>query len=180
MESTKDRLDIALRDIICCFDCQHFQTLSQLYGSTTVVMAIYGLHWKWRSLTPRRRHPSEPIEKIFGTIDNVIDLNNLAKFGFGKIFRDRGTYTQHIRVCAFFIFWTFYALWHGYSLNSWTDFDARYLKRPRLVRGGAFSMIEKNRILKGQSPPFCSAFEILTGIISKTVRDREMVSTEVK
>ena len=61
---------------------------SQLYGSTTVVMAIYGLHWKWRNLTPCQRHLSEPIEKIFGTIDNVIDLNNLAKFGFGKIFRD--------------------------------------------------------------------------------------------
>ena len=78
--------------------------VSQLYGSTTVVMAIYGLHWKWRSLTPCQRHPSEPIEKIFGTIDYVIDLNNLAKFGFGKIFRDWGTYTQHIRFCAFFYF----------------------------------------------------------------------------
>ena len=79
-------------------------TVSQLYGSTTVVMANYGLHWKWRSLTPCQRHPSEPIEKIFGTIDYVIDLNNLAKFGFGKISRDWGTYTQHIKVCAFFFF----------------------------------------------------------------------------
>jgi hypothetical protein len=51
-------------------------------------MAIYGLHWKWRILTPCQRHPSEPIEKIFGMIDYVIDLNNLAKFGSGKIFRD--------------------------------------------------------------------------------------------
>ena len=25
--------------------------------------------------------------KNIGTIDNVIDLNNLAKFGFGEIFR---------------------------------------------------------------------------------------------
>ena len=134
-------------------------TVVQLYGSTTVVMAIYGLHWKWRSWTPCQRHPSEPIEKIFGTIDYVIDLNNLAKFGFGKIFRDRGTYTQHIRFCAFFSFYfflflfyfiffiTFYALWHGYSLNGWTDFDAQYLKRRRLVRGGAFSIKEKNRNL---------------------------------
>ena len=132
----------------------HLVCLSQLYGSTTVVMAIYGLHWKWRSLTPCHRHPSEePIEKIFGTIDYVIDLDNLAKFGLGKIFRDWGTYTQHIRFCAFFsfsfffIFLTFYALWHGYSLNGWTDFDAQFLKRRRLVRGGAFSMIEKNRLL---------------------------------
>ena len=123
-----------------------------MYGSTTVVMAIYGLHWKWRSLTPCQRHPSEPIEKMFGTIDYVIDLNNLAKFGFRKISRDWGTYTQHIRFCVFFFFFflfisTFYALWHGYSLNGWTDFDAQYLKRRRLVRGGAFSMIEKNRNL---------------------------------
>ena len=51
-----------------------YSHLSQLYGSTTVVMAIYGLHWKWRSLTPCQKHPSEPIEKIFGTIDYVIDL----------------------------------------------------------------------------------------------------------
>ena len=28
--------------------------------------------------------------------------------------------------------------------------------------------------------PFCSAFKIVTGIISRTVRDREMVSIEVK
>ena len=73
-------------------------TSSQLYTvvQQLYLMAIYGLHWKWRSLTPCQRHPSEPIEKIFGTIDNVIDLNNLAKFGSGKIFRDWGTYTQHI------------------------------------------------------------------------------------
>ena len=116
---------------------------SQLYGSTTVVMANYGLHWKCQSLTPCQRHPSEPIEKIFGTIGYVIDLNNLSKFGFGKIFGDGGTYTQHIRVCAFFL--TFYALRHAHNLNGWTDFDAQYLKRRRLVRGGAFSMIEKNR-----------------------------------
>ena len=54
-------------------------------------MAIYGLHWKWQSLAPCQRHASEPIEKIFGTIDYIIDLNNLAKFGFGEIFGDWGT-----------------------------------------------------------------------------------------
>ena len=48
---------------------------SQLYGSTTVVMATHGLHWKRLSLTPCHSHTSEPIEKIFGPIDNVIDLN---------------------------------------------------------------------------------------------------------
>ena len=125
-----------------------FRRTSQLYGSTTVVMAIYDLHWKWLSLTPCQRHPSEPIEKIFGTINYVIGLYNLAKFGFGKIFRDWGTYTQHIRVCAFFSFFLkLFTLRHAYSLNGWTDFDAQYLKRRRLVRGGAFSMIEKNRFL---------------------------------
>ena len=78
--------------------------ISQLYGSTTVVMAIYSLHWKWQSLTPCQKHPSEQIEQKFGPIDYVIDLNNLAKCGFGKIFGDWGTYTQHISVCAFFLF----------------------------------------------------------------------------
>ena len=59
--------------------------------STTVVMVSYGLPWKWRSLTPFQRHPSEPIGKIFGTIDYAFDLNDLAKFGFGRIFGDWGT-----------------------------------------------------------------------------------------
>ena len=37
-------------------------------------------------------------------IDYVIDLNNLAKFDFGKISPDGGTHTQHIRVRPFFSF----------------------------------------------------------------------------
>ena len=106
-------------------------SISQLYGSTTVVMATHGLHWKWQSLTPCQRHPSEPIEKIFGTIDYVIDLNNLAKFGFGKIFPDGDTHTQHIRVRPFFSFFlNFFNFlrslmrpW-GCSQNGWTDFAA--------------------------------------------------------
>ena len=128
---------------------------SQLYGSTTVVMATHGLHWKWQSLTPCQRHPSEPIEKIFGTIDYDIDLNNLAKFGFGKIFPDGDTHTQHIRVRPFFsfsffffflfIFLTFYALWWGCSQNGWTDFYAQYVIRRRLVRVRPFSRNEKYR-----------------------------------
>ena len=123
---------------------------SQLYGSTTVVMATHGLHWKWQSLTPCQRHPSEPIEKIFGTIDYVIDLNNLANFGFGKIFPDGSTHTQHIRVRPFFsfflfIFLTFYALWWGCSQNGRTDFDAQYVIRRRLVRVRPFSRNEKYR-----------------------------------
>ena len=81
---------------------------SQLYGSTTVVMATHGLHLKLQSLTPCQRHPGEPIEKIFGTIDNVIDLNNWQKFGFGKIFPVGGTHTQHIRVRPFFYLFIFF------------------------------------------------------------------------
>ena len=75
---------------------------SQLYGSTAVVMATHGLHWKWQSLTPCQTPEWTAIEKIFGMIDYVIDLNNLAKFGFGKNFPDGGTHTQHIRVRPFF------------------------------------------------------------------------------
>ena len=33
--------------------------------------------------------------KQIDTIDYLIDLNNLAKFGFGKLFTDGGTHTQH-------------------------------------------------------------------------------------
>ena len=36
------------------------------------------------------------LKNIFGTIDYVIDLNNLAKFGYGNIFPDGGIHTQHI------------------------------------------------------------------------------------
>ena len=119
-------------------------------------MATHGLHWKWQSLTPCQRHPSQPIEKIFGTIDYVIDPNNLAKFGFGKIFPDGDTHTQHIRVRPFFSFFfffffffiyflTFYALWWGCSQNGWTDFDAQYVIRRRLVRVRPFSRNEKYR-----------------------------------
>ena len=86
---------------------------------------------------PCQRLPSEPIEKIFGTIDYVIDFDNLEKFGSGKIFRDWGTYTQI----------TFYALRHSHNLNGWTDFNAHNFKRRRLVEGGAFSMLERNRFL---------------------------------
>ena len=64
-------------------------------------------------------------------IDYVIDLNNQAKFGFGKIFPDGVTHTQHIRVRPFFFFLlTFYALDEGAAktaepiLTRNTSFDA--------------------------------------------------------
>ena len=57
------------------------------------------------------------LKNKFVTIDYVTDLNNLAKFGFGKIFGDWGTYTQHMFV-FFFFFSIFTLLGTGrYSLN---------------------------------------------------------------
>ena len=145
-------------------------------------MATHGLHWKWQSLTPCQRHPSKPIEKIFGTIDNVIDLNNLAKFGFGKIFPDGDTHAQHIRVRPFFL--TFYALWWRCSQNGWTDFDAQDVIRRRLVRVKPFLEIKNIGQWpwpwKGQNPPFCLTRKTLTRIFSKTVRDREHMYMEVR
>ena len=115
-------LQVSYRQYVVVFS---FPT-SQLYGSTTVVMTTHGLHWKWQSLTPCQRHPSEPIEKIFGTIDYVINLNNIAKFGFGKIFGDGGTYTQHIRVRPFFSF-SFFFFYLFFQL--FTLFDEGAAKR---------------------------------------------------
>ena len=116
-------------------------------------MATHGLHWKWQSLTPCQRHPSEPIEKIFGLIDYVIDLNNLAKFGFGKIFPDGDTHTQHIRVRPFFSF--FYLFFYFFNfLRSLMRvqpkrlkpiFDAQYVIRRRLVRVRPFFRNEQYR-----------------------------------
>ena len=87
---------------------RHFTNFyqSQLYGSTTVVMATHGLHWKWQSLTPCQRHPSEPIEQIFGTIDFVIDLNNLAKFRFRKNFPGRRYTYPTYKGSSFFSFFS--------------------------------------------------------------------------
>ena len=38
----------------------HNLCISQLHGSIAVVIAVYGLHWNWRSMTHCQRHPSEP------------------------------------------------------------------------------------------------------------------------
>ena len=157
----------------------------QLYGSTTVVMATHGSHWKWLSLTTCQRHPGKPIEKIFGMIDYVIDLKNLAKFGFEKIFPDGGTHTQHERVRPFFsLKKLFYALWWGCSQNDSTDFDAQYVNRRRLVRVRPFSRNYKNRsmtlTLKRSKSAICLTLKILTRIFSKTVRDREKMLIEVE
>ena len=74
----------------------------------TWCISTHSLYWMRSLIGSQCRHPSEPSEKIFGTIDYVIDLNNLAEFGLGKIFPDGDTHTQHIRVRPFFS--TFYAL----------------------------------------------------------------------
>ena len=98
----------------------------------TVVMTTHGLHWKWQSLTPCQKHLSEPIEKIFGTIDYVIDLNNLAKFGFGQIFPVGDTHTQHIRVRTFFCFFKLFTLF---------DEDAAKTAEPILTRNTSFDAV---------------------------------------
>ena len=67
---------------------------SQLYGSTTtVVMAIYGLPWKWQSLTPLPETPEWIDWKNIwhDWLRHRPVLNDLAKFGFGRIFGDWGT-----------------------------------------------------------------------------------------
>ena len=56
--------------------------------------------------------------KIFCTIDYVIDLNNLAKFGFGKIFRDWGTYTHYIRFFLIFLILIFFKLFMHFDKNT--------------------------------------------------------------
>ena len=52
--------------------------------------------------------------KKISTIDYIIDLNNLAKFGFGKF---SGTEVHIPNILGFVLFSNFYALGHGYSLN---------------------------------------------------------------
>ena len=126
------------------------------------------------------------LKKIFGTIDNVIDLNNLAKCGFGKNFPDGGTHTQHIRVRSFFSFF--------FSLFTLFDEGAARTAEPILTRNTPFDAVwwESDHFLemknigrwpwpwKGQNPQFCFTLKILTRIFSKTVRDRGNVSMEVR
>ena len=139
----------------------HSCTVSTTIGSTTVVIATHGLHWKWQSLTPCRRHPSEPIEKIFGTIDHVIDLNNLAKFGFRKKFSGRRYTYPTCKGSSFFSFFkTFYALLMRVQAK---------MAEPILTSNTSFHAIwwESDPFLEttnigqwlwpwqGQNPPFC-------------------------
>ena len=64
---------------------------------------------------------SEPIEKIFGTIDYVIDLNNLAKFGFGKIFDfDFGPSTVNTGQ-------KYFCYLNAYIINSYSILDFKVL-----------------------------------------------------
>ena len=118
-------------------------------------------------------------------IDHVIDLNNLAKFGFEKIFPDGDTHTQHIRVRPFFSF---------FQLFTHFDEGAAKTAEPIVTRNTSFDAVwwESDHFLdmknigqwpwfwKGQNPPFCLTRKILTRIFSKTVRDREKMSIEVR
>ena len=65
-------------------------------------------------------------------------------FGLEAEARPRGL-TSLLFFLFFSCFITFNSLRHAYSQNGWTDFYPEYLKRRRLVRGGAFSIIEKYR-----------------------------------
>ena len=58
-------------------------------------MATNGWHWKWWNFTLTEailEIPSEQIEKQFGTIDHITDLNELYKFGLDQIYGDWGTH----------------------------------------------------------------------------------------
>ena len=65
-------------------------------------------------------------------IDNVIDLNNLAKFGFGQIFPDGGTHTQLIRVRPFSFF---------FKLLTLFDEGADETKEPILTSKKSFDAV---------------------------------------
>ena len=164
-------IDMKIRSVSCI----------TVYGSTTVVMATHGLHWKWLSLTPCQSRPSEPIEKIFDRIDYVIDLNNLAKFGFRKIFTDGGTHTQHIRVRPSFSFFSFFSFIFFNFLKFHLWWRCSQTAKPILTRNTSFDAVwwESDPFLemknigwwpwpwKGQNPPFCLTLKILTRIFSK-------------
>ena len=110
--------------------------------------------------------------------------NYLAKFGFEKIFADGGTHTQHF-VLFFLLFLKLFTLF---------DEGAAKTAEPILTRSMSIDAVwwepdpflEKKNIgqwpwpWKGQNVPFCLILKILTRIFSKTVRDREKMSIEVR
>ena len=104
---------------------------SQLYGSTKVVMATTGSHWKCQSLT--RPLPKTPESTDWKNIWHYWLRHNLAKFGFGKISRGGGTYAQNIRVRPFFFLKKLFTLFDEAATET-ADFDAQYVIRRRLAR----------------------------------------------
>ena len=93
----------------------------------------------------------------------------------------RYIYQKYYKCCVFSFFPTIYALRHGYSLNSWTDFYAQFLKRARWVLRSRCRFNNTKIMIsafKRLNLPFCAPFKMLTGIFSKTVRNRDMVSID--
>ena len=125
------------------------KNISQLYGSTTIVMA--SLHYSLHFALKMAKFDPLPETSEWTDWKNIWHdwLRHRPKWSSKIRFRKNFQGLRYIyatyKVLCFFL--TLYALWHGYSLNGWTDFDAQYLKRRRLVRGGAFYMIERNRNL---------------------------------
>ena len=126
-------------------------------------------------------------------IDYVIDLNNLEKFGFGKISPDGGTLTQLMRFRPF-LFSCFLVFLVLNFLRTLMRVKTKRLNRFwRAIRHSTpFGESKSDQFLemrnidqwpwpwKGQNPPFCLTLKTLTRIISKTVRDIENVFIEVR
>ena len=111
--------------------------------------------------------------------------NFVANWKPMQIRKNRCDVAVSLMMCSLMRINTFYAFWRGYSLNGWTNFHAQYLKRRRLARGGAFSMIEKNRSMtltfKKSILPLLFSFQNFDRQFLETgTRLREMVSIEVK
>ena len=72
-------------------------------------MDTYSLHWKWFNPLPKTPEWTEWKLKKIGTIDNVINLKNLVKFGFGKSFGDWGIHRTHTQcIWGFGLFKNFF------------------------------------------------------------------------
>ena len=123
--------------------------------------------------------------KYYNSIDYVIGLNNLAKFGFGKILPNGGTHTQNIRVRPFFLnFFQLFTLFDEGAAKTAEPIFTRIMSIDT-VWWKSDPYLEIKNIgqwpwpWKGQNPPVFLTFKILTWIFSKTVRNREKMSMEV-
>ena len=124
--------------------------VSQLYGSTTVVMATHGFTLKMAKFDPLPKTSEWTDWKNIWHDWLRHRPKQSSKIWFRKNFPGRRyTYPTYKGSSFFFFFFflfkNFYALWWGCSQNGWTDFDAQYVIRRRLVRVRPFSRNEKYR-----------------------------------